>query len=251
MDIKPPSTWELFKTLNNEELTPLVGYLKETSTEGLTLTSAYKKHEPNHSKYISEIYDEICLFGGNTFVNLFRGEGPAYFEVLKDAAEKIGVKGVKSLSDIELEESMIQCILRKALKKASTEEKENIEELLRKAGLKEKSYHAFMSGAALSGLVGAAIYRSVMQQVAVTVASAVSKQVLGHALKGGAGFVVGRAGGALLGPVGWVITGLWAAFDVSGPAYRVTVPCTLHVAMLRQAWICKQESDSMEHVFND
>nr|WP_240147129.1 ubiquinol-cytochrome C chaperone family protein [Helicobacter pylori] len=37
----------------------------------------------------------------------------------------------------------------------------------------------------------------------------------------------------LTGPVGWIITGVWTAIDIAGPAYRVTIPACIVVATLR------------------
>ena len=46
-----------------------------------------------------------------------------------------------------------------------------------------------------------------------------------------------RALSVALGPIGWAITGLWTLADLSAPAYRVTVPCVLQVAYIRQKLI--------------
>jgi hypothetical protein len=40
--------------------------------------------------------------------------------------------------------------------------------------------------------------------------------------------------GVFAGPVGWAATILWTLVDIAGPAYRVTIPCILHVAYIRQ-----------------
>ncbi|MUU32146.1 hypothetical protein F7210_07185, partial [Helicobacter pylori] len=37
----------------------------------------------------------------------------------------------------------------------------------------------------------------------------------------------------LTGPVGWIITGVWTAIDIAGPAYRVTIPACIVVTTLR------------------
>jgi len=34
-----------------------------------------------------------------------------------------------------------------------------------------------------------------------------------------------------------VITGLWTAFDIVGPAYRVTIPTVIQVAVVRQKYL--------------
>ncbi|MNG29300.1 hypothetical protein D3C84_1147080 [compost metagenome] len=54
----------------------------------------------------------------------------------------------------------------------------------------------------------------------------------GVVLAGGAGLSRGLA--VLAGPVGWAITGLWTAFDLASPAYRVTVPCVIQIGHMRQ-----------------
>jgi uncharacterized protein YaaW (UPF0174 family) len=40
----------------------------------------------------------------------------------------------------------------------------------------------------------------------------------------------------LAGPIGWVISGIWAAYDIAGPAYRVIIPCTITIAYLRSIY---------------
>jgi len=35
------------------------------------------------------------------------------------------------------------------------------------------------------------------------------------------------------GPIGWTLVGLWTMLDIASPAYRITVPGVLYVAMLR------------------
>ena len=48
-----------------------------------------------------------------------------------------------------------------------------------------------------------------------------------------AGGTLGRTIGILTGPIGWVITAGWLAYDIASPAYRVTVPAVLMVACMR------------------
>ncbi len=247
----PPTTLDLLRQLNNEELAPLVEYITKASTEELTEKENYKNYNPDHKKYIRDIYDEIRLFGGNTFANIFRGTGPDYLEVLQDAAKKIGAKDIADLSVLETEQRMLEVLLRKALKEASGEDREELEEALYQAGLEQKNLKAFIGGAALASLLTAAAYRLMLEQVSLIAANAIAKQFLGHGLRMGAGAAMGRIGGVLLGPIGWVITGIWTAIDIAGPAFRVTIPCTIHIAMLRQKWLCKKESEIMENAFDE
>jgi hypothetical protein len=72
-------------------------------------------------------------------------------------------------------------------------------------------------------------------QLAVIVANAVARALLGRGLSFAAGAALTRALGVVLGPVGWIASGAWLAIDLAGPAYRKTVPAVIQVAALREA----------------
>jgi len=40
--------------------------------------------------------------------------------------------------------------------------------------------------------------------------------------------------GVILGPVGWVGTGIFAIWKITGPNYQKLIPAVLYLAMLRQ-----------------
>ena len=65
------------------------------------------------------------------------------------------------------------------------------------------------------------------------VVSGIGKQVIGRGLSLGANAAITRGLGVALGPVGLALTAAWTAYDLAGPAYRVTVPSVLYVAALR------------------
>lgn len=250
------STHEVLESASNEDLQPLVEYiLKASTTERLSIKDVYKRHQPDHKRYTDEILEEIRLFGGNSFANLFRSSGPEYLEVVQDVAKKFGVKEVESYGLVELEEELIQTILREALKKSSGQERADMEAILTEAGLGKKDLSSLLSGSSLLTLLGARMAGLVTYQVSAIVANAIAKQALGHGIQlaaaGAAGAVVGRGVAVFLGPVGWVLTGVWTAIDLAGPAFRVTVPCVLHIAMLRQRMICRRVSALMEEAFGD
>ncbi len=71
-------------------------------------------------------------------------------------------------------------------------------------------------------------------QLAVIVANAVAKTILGRGLSLAGNQVLTRTLSFLTGPVGWIITGVWTAIDIAGPAYRVTIPACIVVATLRR-----------------
>jgi len=238
-------TLQVLKRASNEDLATLVAYiLKASTTEKLSASGAYKQHQPNHRRYAGEILAEIRLFGGNSFVNLFRSQGPTYLEVVQDVAGKFGVKKAESYELVALEQELIRTILMDAMKKSSGQERIDIENALKEAGVGQSDLSALLSGSSLLGLLGARAASLLGYQIAGVVANTVAMQVLGQGVRavvgGAASAVLGRGAAALLGPIGWVLTGVWTAVDLAGPAFRVTVPCVLHIAMLRQRMIAEE-----------
>ena len=71
-------------------------------------------------------------------------------------------------------------------------------------------------------------------KVAVIVANAVAKCILGRGLSFAANRALTKALSIFAGPIGWIITSVWMAIDIAGPSYKTTIPCVIHVAMLRQ-----------------
>jgi uncharacterized protein YaaW (UPF0174 family) len=87
----------------------------------------------------------------------------------------------------------------------------------------------FMSIQALIIGGGFAAYR-----LSVIIANAVAKQVVGRGLSLATNRALTRSIAAYAGPVGWAITTLWAAVDMAGPVYRITIPCVIHVGLIRR-----------------
>lgn len=72
---------EFLNTQDNESLDVLVKILTTDKdgnvrlTEDLTQEELFKMHNPSHKQYWDLIAAEYQLFGGNTWINLFRGNG--------------------------------------------------------------------------------------------------------------------------------------------------------------------------------
>jgi len=84
---------------------------------------------------------------------------------------------------------------------------------------------ALQAGVRLSGFLA--------YELALIVANTVAKAVLGRGLSLAANATITRAVSLFAGPAGWILTGLWTAFDIAGPAYRVTIPAVIQIAFLR------------------
>ena len=193
-------------------------------TESLTGNDRYKRHYPNHSKYVDEIMEELQCFGGNTLMNYARlGKGVLYKEILCDVCDKMKVNYNKKSSVERIEGNLLEKILEKAMENMSEEELKKFAKevgLDNAKGFSEQTIFATMQTAIKAG--GFASY-----QIAVIVANAVAKQVLGRGLTLAANAGLTRAMSVFAGPIGWIG---W----IAGPAYRVTILAVVEVIVLRQ-----------------
>ncbi|GAB3129761.1 YaaW family protein [Novispirillum itersonii] len=223
----------LLSNCSDDDLDPLVSYILSSISEEISNTEEYKSYSPQHSKYVYNIVKEIRLMGGNSFANIFRGNGPPYDEIVRDVCEHIGIKEIPKNS-AEAEQKILVKIFEEAWEKMPTADRETFLQEMKAAGQTGRDFSAVMPITAIMAQVGVQMSGFLMYRMATVVANAVAKQLLGKGLTFAANAALTRTIGVLAGPIGWIITGLWTAIDLAGPAYRVTVPCVIHIAYLRQ-----------------
>lgn len=230
-----PDLTSLLKSCTNDELDPLVGYLINRISSSLPSTAAYQWHQPNHQLYVDEIVDELQRFGGNSFVNAWRGHGIYYSEVLDDVCSQVSapVAGCTTLEDKEIQ--LLMKILHASMAQMTPQQLAHLQQMFQQAGISNASLSATMPLAVLSAQLGVRMAGFVAYQLGAIVANAVAQQVLRRGLTLGANAALTRGLAVLVGPIGLIITALWAAIDLAGPAFRVTIPACCHIAFLRQA----------------
>lgn len=200
-------------------------------TEELAGSDNYKKHHPKHSMYWQDIAAEVQCFGANTFATILRGgKGVLYKEVLMDVCDKMKVNYNKDSAVERIENNLLTKILQDALEKMTSEQ---IKDLAISLGIENAQ------GITSSMLLGSfqTIFRMggfKSYQLTLIVVNAVLKALIGRGLSFAGNAALTRTVAILTGPIGWVVTGLWAAIDIAGPAYRVTIPAVIQIAALRQ-----------------
>lgn len=226
---------EFLKNCASDELNLLVDILSKGKngstrfTEELTSNERYKKLYPDHHQYWDLIAGEIQCFGANSFLTILRGgKGVLYNEILTDVCDKMKVN-YNSKAPIEtIEMNLLMKILTDAMENMTPEQ---LQEIIEGFDLKTTDFSKQAVIAALIGAVrfsGFAAYRS-----ALIVANAFAKAAVGRGLSFAANASLTRLIGTFSGPIGWVLTGLWTAIDIAGPAYRITIPCVIQIAFLR------------------
>lgn len=182
------------------------------------------------------VAEELTRFGGNSLMNLLRGgSGVSYKELLSDVASHVGAK-TAAADCAQMEMAVIAKVLEQSLGRMSEEDKKTFFDSV---GM---SYRPGMGPGALATLLasltasGVASYR-----LAALVASATMSSLVGRGVAFAGGATLGRGLAVLAGPLGWAITGIWTAFDLASPAYRVTVPCVIQIGHMRQKMLLKPE----------
>jgi uncharacterized protein YaaW (UPF0174 family) len=230
-----PDLIPLLRKCSDEELENLVGYLtrKGGVSSQLKSTRVYRKWHPEHSKYCDEIAAEIQKFGGNTILNIIRGgEGVFYRDIVCKVAGRLKVSYDKSKPIDQIEQQILLRVLEKSWGNMSDGEKKALLEGIMpdtKAEDLPKEFPTALLQAAIIAGGGFASYK-----LSLIVAGAVARATLQRGISFIASAATARWAAAFAGAVGLGIAALWTLFDVLGPAYRVLIPCVLHIAMLRQ-----------------
>ena len=216
---------------STKELDILHDILVAPVTEMLTIEEAYKRHHPKHRKYRDLMAKELRDFGGHSLANTFRGEGPSYHEVACDVAKKIGAPFNRHNDIGDVEASILQTIWHRTLDKLSEEERRLLLAEIGRSG-RSNSTAGPASAMAFQAAFRAGGFAS--YKMMLIVVNAVLKKTIGRGLSVAANAALTRTMGIAVGPIGWVLTSLWALVEIGGPAYRVTVPAVAYVAWLRK-----------------
>jgi len=231
---KEDKNLELLQYASQDMLAVLVGYLttdKDGSTryfESLTGNDEFKKASGDYQRVWKIIASELQHFGGDTIVNMFRGTGVEYKEILTDVCKKLSVKIDYSAEAIEIEQALLAKLFTDSWEKMSEQEQAQIYKTLNIDGNLKGS-------AALADIIGSIrLGGFTSYQVTIIVANAIANALLGRGLAFAANAGLARMVGMFAGPVGIAITALLTLPAFSGPAFRVTLPAVVQVAAIRQ-----------------
>jgi uncharacterized protein YaaW (UPF0174 family) len=229
---------EFLGKLASEDLEDLVHTLTHDKdgeirwTEELTGSVGYKQYYPDHQQYWELIAAEIQSLGGNTFANVLRrGKGVLYKEVLTDVCDKMKVNYNKDSTVERIEGNLLMKVLNDTIEKLSPGELKEFAESVGVINVADIASPSVFSAICLS-IFKAGGFKS--YQLTLIIVNAVVKVLTGSGLRLATNATITRALGVLAGPIGWAITAAWTALDVAGPAYRVTIPAVMQVALLRQ-----------------
>ena len=147
-------------------------------TEDLSSTQTFKRNYPNNIKeMLPELVDEFRRFGGNSFANFFRGNGPEYSEILRDVAHRNKVSFNKHNSDEQIEQYLLQKLFDDSINGASNDE---LKEMMKELGYPTTNFTRQVAIATLMTAWKAGGFQSYI--LLVSVVNAVMKFLIGRGL---------------------------------------------------------------------
>ena len=238
---------EFLKKIKSDDIENIVDCLthdkngKVRFTENLTTSDAYKTYNTDHNQYWGLIAAEIQRYGANSFATMLRGgKGVEYKEVLMDVCDKMKVNYNSDSSVEKIENNLLMKILTDEIENMSPEE---LKELAQSTGVTNIiNITPEVMLAVFQAVFHAGGYKS--YHLTLIIVNAFMNTLLGRSLSLSGNLALTRTLAVLTGPIGWSITGLWTTIDVAGPAYRVTIPAVIQVAVLRQK--CLYEKHTAE-----
>ncbi|EFN7883015.1 hypothetical protein EEK96_15905 [Escherichia coli] len=227
IDIKGDETLvALLLNADKNDIDLLIDYITPDGKFNFSQSDRVKKalRDGKNSEAIDEetlrlLIRELQHFGGNTVINLFRRNGVSYSEIVDDVASHLKIKVAKNAPVKEKESLIIDAVFASSWNKMSDDDRR---QLLRDMGINTSISLDKLSRMELPLLQRAAMVASGLAQIAT-----------GKALPLIAGLGIGRVLGVLTGPVGLALTGLYTAYDISNPAFRITLPCVVQIAWIR------------------
>ena len=235
----------VLQAASNADLDPLVEFITHAQiSEDLSSSKEYKQYFPNHQRYLHILSHEIRSFGGHTVANLMRrGQGPSYHTIVCDVAKRLKLRCEEDEPIVAIERRILAHVLKDIYGHLDEEQKQ----LFVQEVQQYQCNNSAMVVRAVEKEDFGELSPKTLTLLSVVIASSVAR-IMGLTslvpLVGGAfANSVSRLIGLLGGPLGWLTTALFSIYEFGGPAYRVTVPCVIHIAMLR----IKQANSLLEY----
>lgn len=177
---------------------------------------------------------ELQHFGGDSIVNLFRGTGVLYKEILSDVCDKLEVKYNRTDSAYNIENSLIERLVKLSWEKMSEKEKQ---EALKTFNVPSSIYGSpllYIMKVIEEGGLGSFQWSSwLAQSVSVAFGYTALSSI---SLDAAATFIGGRSLAFVAAPL--AIAATIPLF--SGVAYRVTMPSVIQIAYMRRRYEQKE-----------
>jgi uncharacterized protein YaaW (UPF0174 family) len=212
----------------------LVDYVTDAGKGRISLAGTVKAflHQAREDQAFDKdvlalLVHELRMFGGNSVANLFRSGGVMYKEIATDVLSHIGGKKTHSDDLPTIELNVLQRLLDKAWDKMSNEARAQFAEKFGESDAANPfSFAHFLNRMGFG--------HAATLDVTSFVSASLGANLLGAGAVLGTEMIMGRLAGLALGPIGIALGAALAGYSLASPAYRITLPCVVQIAYIRQ-----------------
>ncbi len=181
------------------------------------------------------IIDYLWWNSTSIFGYIFESE-PSYKNIVRQVANKLNVDYKQYHSTREIEIKIAQKIMETVWEKMTPEQREEMEEELRKTAQKFDKTGSLITSAGIFGTLTAAQLSGFGVYLLASTALGAITSGLGIALPFAVYTTMSSAISIIIGPVGWIGAGLFAIWKLTGPNYKKLIPAILYICMLRSKY---------------
>ena len=172
---------------------------------------------------------ELMQVADNRILRLLRKEGePSYLDVVRDVARHFKLVPEEGEKPEALEARILEKLVEQAWGRMNEAERSAVGSAWGVGGGGAQP-QALSSALRVLQMGGFAAYR-----IALFTAHALAQSLTGRGLSEAGQATIHHALASLSGPVVWALTAVWTVFDLASPSYRITVPCVIQIAYMRQ-----------------
>jgi uncharacterized protein YaaW (UPF0174 family) len=161
------------------------------------------------------------------------GNEPSYKKITQQVANELKIKFKKYETSQELEIKIAQKVMETVWEKMTPEQRKEMEEELKKTAKEFDRGKALASSASIFGALTAAQLSGFGVYLLASTTLGAITGVIGLTLPFAAYTALSSAIGIIIGPVGWIGAGLFAAWKLTGANYKKLIPAILYVCALR------------------
>lgn len=239
IDYRPDKDLEFLQYCSEDDIRLLAEYLTKDKDGEERYASQISGHEDFKQRYGQPdkwskswrlVAGELQHFGGDSLVNLFRRSGVFYREILCDVCDKLKVSYDKKKTAYDIENALIEKMVTLAWEKMSEEERQKTLDAFNVSSLGIGAFDLVLL-AIKAGGSGSLKGAQLMAESAKVIFSGLSMMSAGAI-----GSIVATRSVALLsGPLALVFAA-FAIPQITGVAYRVTMPAVIQIAYMRREY---------------
>ena len=201
---------------------------KATKEEIRGLAEILKSESPTPDSIIKSLQrNSQSIFG------CILGPQPSYKDIVRQVANKLKIDYKNYHSTREIEIKIAQKVLETVWEKMTPEQREEMEEELRKTAQKFDKTGSLVTSASIFVALTAAKLSGFGVYLLASTALGTITSAFGFTLPFAVYTTISSAIAVIIGPAGWIGAGLFTIWKLTSPSYKRLVPAILYICALR------------------